>query len=188
MKKTFSLLMIGTFFNAAATAADTYTIDSRHTFPSFEISHLGFSVQRGRFNHTTGKVRLDPETGKGSMRITVDAASISTGLAELEEHLRGEDFFDVAHYPDITFTSDQLQFNNKRLVAVNGNLTIHGITKPVMLRVDHYHCGLNMISMKNVCGANAVASIKRSDFGVDKYAPMLADDVKIIIQVEAIKD
>lgn len=188
MKNTISLMLIGAVFNVAADAADSYTIDSRHTFPSFEISHLGFSIQRGRFDRTTGKVRLDPEAGTGSIDVVVDTASINTGLAELEDHLRGEDFFDAAHYPKISFSSKELKFKGDELVAADGFLTLHGITKPVSLTIDHFHCGINMISLKHVCGANATASIKRSDFGVDKYVPMLADDVKIIIQVEAVKD
>lgn len=186
MKKMLSMLLaVG--FNASAGAADNYIIDSRHTFPGFEISHLGFSIQRGRFDRTTGNVTLDPEAGKGSVNIVVDAASINTGLQALEDHLRAEDFFDVARYPKLIFKSDQLHFKNKKLVAVSGQLTMHGVTKPVELKVDHFHCGINPIALKSVCGANAIGMLKRSDFGIDKYAPMLADEVKLVIQVEAIK-
>jgi polyisoprenoid-binding protein YceI len=81
-----------------------------------------------------------------------------------------------------------LTFDKGQLVGADGVLTLHGVTKPVYLTIDRFHCGMNLISMKNVCGANATAKIKRSDFGVDKYAPALADDVKVIIQIEAIKD
>jgi len=172
----------------SATAADTYTVDPRHTFPSFEIDHLGFSIQRGRFNLTEGKITLAPASASGSIDISIDAASISTGLADLEKHLRGEDFLDVAHFPKIIFQSKQLAFNKEQLVGADGDLTLHGVTKPVHLTVDRFHCGFNLLSMNNVCGANATATIKRSDFGVDKYAPALGDDVKVIIQIEAIKD
>lgn len=188
MKKILFSLLSGWLFAGSAQAADTYIIDSRHTFPGFEISHLGFSVQRGRFNSTRGKVVLDPDAGKGSLDIAVDAASIDTGLKDLEEHLRAEDFFDVARYPKLVFKSNQLHFRNKKLVAVNGQLTMHGVTKPVELKVDHFHCGINPIALKSVCGANAFGTIKRSDFGIDKYVPMLADEVKLVIQVEAVKD
>lgn len=188
MNKSIFTCMIGSVFSFSALAADSYSVDPRHTFPSFEISHLGFSIQRGRFNETSGKVLLDPKAGRGSLNIVINTASISTGLAELEKHLRGEDFFDAARFPQITYTSDKLSFKNGQLAAVDGNLTMHGVSKAVHLTVDHFYCGLNMISLKNVCGANATAAIKRSDFGVDKYAPALADDVKIVIQIEAIKD
>lgn len=188
MKKHLWALITGCSLSFSTLAADSYTVDPRHTFPSFEISHLGFSVQRGRFDETSGKVVLDPKAGSGSISIAINTASINTGLAELEKHLRSEDFLDAARYPQITFTSDKLSFKNEQLVAVDGNLTLHGITKPVHLTVDHFHCGINPIALKNVCGANATGVIKRSDFAVDKYAPALADDVKVLIQIEAIKD
>jgi polyisoprenoid-binding protein YceI len=188
MNKTLAALIAGSTLSLSAMAADSYTVDPRHTFPSFEINHLGFSMQRGRFNETSGKIILDPKAATGNIQIAINTASISTGLAELEEHLRGKDFFDAARYPQITFTSDQLSFNNGQLTAIDGFLTMHGITKPVHLTVDYFHCGLNVITMKNACGANATTSLQRSDFGVDKYAPALADDVKIVIQIEAIKN
>jgi len=188
MKKTLLALITGSTLSFSATAATSYTVDSRHTFPSFEINHLGFSIQRGRFNQTSGKVLLDPELAKGTIQITIETASISTGLAELEKHLRGSDFLDSAQYPQITFVSDKLSFNKDQLIAADGLLTLHGISKPVHLTVDHFYCGMNLIAMKNTCGANATTTIKRSDFGVDKYAPKLADEVLIAIQIEATKD
>ena len=188
MKKTILALMIGSTLSFSATAATSYTVDPRHTFPSFEINHLGFSIQRGRFNQTSGKVLLDPESATGYILISIETASISTGLAELEKHLRGKEFLDAERYPQIKFISDKLRFNKDQLVAADGILTLHGISKPVHLTVDHFYCAMNMISMKNTCGANATATIKRSDFGVDKYAPKLADEVNIAIQIEATKD
>ncbi|MGR8930053.1 MAG: YceI family protein [Gammaproteobacteria bacterium] len=169
-------------------AADRYTLDSRHTFPSFEIDHLGFSLQRGRFNQSNGTVVLDSAAGKGSIDVTVNMASIDTGLKELEEHLQGDDFFDVARFPTMTFKSDKLQFAGDKLVGADGTLTLHGISKPVHLTVNHFKCGINPIRMKYTCGANAITTIKRSDFGVDKYVPMVADEVGIVVQVEASKD
>ena len=189
MNKSILLaVIIGTTLILPVAAADSYTVDSRHTFPSFEINHLGFSIQRGRFNQTSGKVILNPESATGSIEISIDTASISTGLAKLEDHLRSPDFLNAANYPHITFSSNKLSFNNDKLVAVNDNLTLHGITKPVHLVVDYFHCGMNMIAMKNTCGANATTTIKRSDFGVNKYVPAVADEVHIVIQIEATKD
>lgn len=187
--KTKLIALLITAASFSATAADSYTIDSRHTFPSFEINHLGFSMQRGRFNQTSGKVILDPNSASGgSIDVTIDTASISTGLAELEAHLRGKDFFDAEHYPQIKFVSTKLEFKKKELTAVDGLLTLHGVSKPVRLAVDHFYCGLNPIALKNECGVNATTLIKRSAFGVDKYVPMISDEVKIVIQVEASKD
>lgn len=187
MKKIIILLLIASSFSAFA--ADSYTLDPKHTFPSFEINHLGFSMQRGRFDHTSGKVLLDAKSASGgSIDVTIEAASISTGLAELETHLRSKDFFDAIQFPQIKFVSSKLTFNKDNLAAVDGNLTLHGVTKPVHLTVDYFHCGMNPISMKSVCGVNAYTTIKRSEFGVSKYVPMVGDEVKIVIQVEGIKD
>jgi len=188
MKKTILALIIGNTLSFSATAANSYTVDPKHTFPSFEINHLGFSIQRGRFNQTSGKVLLDPESATGYILISIETASISTGLAELEKHLRGKEFLDAERYPQIKFISDKLSFNKDQLVAADGVLTLHGISKPVHLTVDHFYCGINLINMKNTCGANATTTIKRSEFGVDKYAPKLADEVHIAIQIEATKD
>lgn len=188
MKKTLLALIIGYALSFSATAADSYTVDPRHTFPSFEINHLGFSVQRGRFNQTSGKVLLDPQSATGYILISIETASISTGLTELEKKLRGKEFLNAERYPQIKFTSDKLHFNQDQLVAADGVLTLHGISKPVHLTVDHFYCGLNLINMKNTCGANATTTIKRSAFGVDKYTPKLGDDVTIAIQIEVIKD
>lgn len=179
---------LASLFSFSALATESYTIDSRHTFPSFEINHLGFSIQRGRFNESSGKVVLDTASGTGSIDITVNTTSISTGLEELEEHLRGEDFFDVAKYPIMHFKSDKLQFTKNKLVGADGVLTLHGVSKPVHLKVDYFYCGMNVIKVKYTCGANAVTTIKRSDFGINKYVPMISDKVSVMIQVEATRD
>lgn len=102
MKKTLLALLIGSTLSFSATAATSYTVDPRHTFPSFEINHMGFSIQRGCFNQISGKVLLNPESATGSIQIAIETASISTGLAELEKHLRGKDFLDAERYPQIT--------------------------------------------------------------------------------------
>jgi polyisoprenoid-binding protein YceI len=188
MIKPLFNVTVGTLLSVAAIAADSYTIDNRHTFPSFEINHLGFSTQRGRFNETSGKVLLDTAAGKGSIDISVKTASISTGLTELEEHLRGKDFFDSFQYPTMTFKADKLRFKGEQLIAADGFLTLHGTTKPVRLNVEHFHCGINAIRLKYTCGADASTTVKRSEFGIDKYVPAISDDVKVLIQVEAVKD
>lgn len=169
-------------------AADSYTIDERHTFPSFEISHIGFSTQRGRFDKTTGKIQLDAQKKTGSIDIAIDANSIDTGLAELEDKLRKEEFFNTAKYPTITYKSDRLVFDGDRPAKAEGTLTLLGVSKPVALDIRHFRCAVHPINKKNVCGADAVGSIKRSDFGMNAFLPAVGDDVKILIQVEAFRD
>ena len=173
----------------SALAADAYTIDSRHTFPHFEINHLGFSTQHGRFNNTRGTVVVDKGVSNGgNINIIIDADSINTGLEELEDHLRSADFLDADRYPEIKFVSTQLLFNQYNLIAVDGNLTLHGVTRPVHLKVDFFHCDTHPITQKHVCGVNASTAIMRSEFGIDKYLPLIGNAVKITLQVEAIKD
>ncbi len=187
IKPVFNIA-VGSLLSFAAIAADNYTVDSRHTFPGFEINHLGFSTQRGRFNETSGKMTLDAAAGKGSIDISVKTDSISTGLAELEQHLRGKDFFDSAQYPTMTFKASKLSFSAERLTVADGMLTLRGISKPVRLGIAHFHCGMNPIRLKYTCGADAYATIKRSEFGIDKYVPAISDEVKVLIQVEATRD
>ena len=188
MKKTLIALALTSLISASAFASDSYTIDPRHTFPSFEISHLGFSIQRGRFNQSAGKVELDIGKKQGKIDITIDATSISTGLPDLEKHLQGEDFFDAEKCPTITFTSNKLKFEGDKLVGAEGNFTMHGVTKPVSLLVDHFKCAPHPITRVSTCGANATTTINRSDFGISKYVPAVGDEVKIAIQVEATKN
>lgn len=188
MKKTLIALALASTVSASAFAADSYTVDSRHTFPSFEVSHLGYSIQRGRFNKTSGKITLDAAAKTGSIDVTIDASSIDTGLSDLEKHLQGEDFFDTAKFPTMTFTSKALKFDGDKLVGADGNFTLHGVTKPISLQLDHFKCGPHPMTKKANCGANATTTIKRSEFGILKYLPAVGDDVKIVIQVEASKD
>lgn len=188
MKKTLIFAALAGIASLPAVAADSYTIDPRHTFPSFELSHQGFSIQRGRFNRTAGKMTLDTAAKSGSIDVTIDATSIDTGLDELEKHLRGEDFFDAAKYPTLAYKSTTLKFDGDKVTGANGELTLHGVTKPVSLNIDHWRCAPNPMHKKQTCGANATATIKRSDFGVSKYVPMVGDEVRIAIQVEAVRD
>lgn len=172
----------------APEAVESFTVDERHTFPSFEISHIGFSSQRGRFNKTHGKISLNSQAKTGSIRITIDADSVDTGLADLEERLKKEDFFNTEKYPTITYEADRIVFEGKKPVRAEGNLTLLGVTKPVGLEIRQFECGVHPMNKKNVCGADAVAAIKRSDFGMTAFLPAVGDDVKILIQVEGFKD
>lgn len=172
----------------ASAAVESYTIEPTHTYPKFEYNHLGFSYQIGRFDNTSGTITLDSETKTGSAKITIDTNSINMGSDKFNAHLKSDDFFNVAKYPTITFQSSKFIFEKEALKEVIGDLTIKGITKPTTLKVSHFHCGLNPIVKKQVCGANATAQIKRSDFNIDKYAPHVSNEVSLTISIEALKD
>jgi polyisoprenoid-binding protein YceI len=172
----------------ALAEVESYTIDPRHTFPMYEVNHLTFSIQRGRFNKTRGKITLDPEAKTGSAEVVVDTASVSSGLEQLDQRLRGEDFFDVAKYPEMTFKSTEFVFEGDRLRQARGTLTLNGITKPITFEVTHFKCGLFPLNMKKVCGADMSTIIKRSDFGMKYLLPTLGDEVLLRVNVEAGKD
>lgn len=171
--------------SGAQAASTTYVIDPNHTFPMFEISHLGFSTYRGRFNETSGTVTLDPQARTGSVEVTIPVASVDTGVAKLDQHLQKDDFFDAAKYPTITFRASDFRFEGEKPVAVTGELSMHGVTKPVTLAVDHFTCKPHPLAGVWACGADLSTTIRRSDWGITTYSPMVGEDVKLRIEVEA---
>lgn len=173
--------------SAPARAVDTYSVDLGHTHPSYEINHFGWSIQRGRFDNVTGTITLDRTAKTGSVDVRIEVSSVSTGVAKLDEHLKSEDFFNAAKYPTINFKASKIVFNGDTPSSVPGEITILGVTKPVALNITHFSCGQHPMLKKEVCGAEANTTIKRSDFGMTKYVPALGDEVKLLINVEALK-
>lgn len=179
---------LGILSGGAIAAPETFNIDPGHTSPRFEYSHFGYSLQQHRFDRTSGKIVLDREARTGSVDVTIDTTSVNTGLALFNGHIQGADFFDTAKYPAITFKSTAVKFDGDKPVAVDGNLTIKGVTKPVTLAVTHFHSMPHPMLKKDAIGANAVAKIKRSEFNMGKYAPNVGDDITLTIAVEAVKE
>ncbi len=173
---------------APAYAADTYTIDPNHTWPIFEVNHFGFSTQRGRFDKSSGKITLDLAAKKGSVDLTIQTASIDMGFEKWNEHMKSAEFFNVAQFPTMHFTSDKLVFDGDKVVAAEGSLTLLGTTRPLTLTVSNFRCGTFPLTKKPRCGADVSATFKRMDFGMAKYVPAISDEVKIMSPVEADKD
>ncbi len=172
-----------------AAAEDTYAIDPVHSQPMFEVRHMGYSLQRGSFGKATGKVTLDRAAKKGSIEVTIDATSIKTIDTRLDTAVKSEDFFNVAKYPTITFKSTSLTFDGDRVVGVDGELTLLGVTKPVVLKVANDVCGEHPFNKKPMCGAEATTTIKRSEWGMKFGIPKaVSDEVRIIIPIEAYKE
>lgn len=172
----------------SAAAEDTYTIDPVHSQPIFEVRHMGFSIQRGSFTKASGSITLDRAAKKGNIDVTIDAASIRTIDPRLDTHVKGEDFFNVAKYPTITFKSTNLTFDGDRVVSVAGELTLLGVTKPVTLNVVNEICGEHPSNKRPMCGAEASTTVKRSEWGMKYGLPKaVGDDVHIIIPIEAYK-
>ncbi len=183
-----SVILIATMLAVPAQAVDTYTIDPTHTWPMFEVNHLGYSTQRGRFDKTSGKIMLDIAAKTGSVDITIDAASLDMGFAKWNDHMKSEEFFHVVQYPTIRFTSDKLIFDGDKVVGAEGKFTLLDTTRPLTLRVDNFHCAPHPMTRKMHCGADVSATISRTQFGMAKFVPMVGDEVKLLSPIEADKD
>ncbi len=191
MKTTLAaplLLALAAVTAPALAAPAGYTIDPNHTFPVFEVDHLGFSTQRGRFNKTSGRITLDTAARQGSVDVTIDAASIDMGFAKWNDNMRGENYFNTDAHPTITFKADRLIFDGERPVSAEGSLTMLGVTKPVTLTINRFRCAPHPLNKRETCGADVVATLKRSEFGMTKYIPSVGDDVRLLIAVEAFRE
>ena len=180
---------------AAFAAPENYTMDPYHTYPQFEVSHLGFSHMRGRFDRTTGKFTVDRAAKTGSLELVVQTASISTGDNDKgsrprarDEHLRSPDFFNVAEFPTMTFKGTGVKFQGDNVQSIDGQITLLGVTRPLTITLDSWKCGPHPVSKKEMCGGNAQGTVKRSDFGMKFGIPAVGDELKLWIEFEAYKD
>jgi polyisoprenoid-binding protein YceI len=182
-------LLIGALLLAAppAARADTYKVDGMHSMPAFTFRHLNLSSFRGRFDRLTGTIVFDAAQHSDSADIVIDIDSVSSGVPMLDQFLKGPKFFDSARFPTATFKSGSFKFSGSQLVAVSGELNLHGVTKAVVLEVGYFSCHEHPLLKVASCGADASATIKRSDFGLDIFIGNDSDDVKLDIAVEALK-
>ena len=184
---TAALILASAVAAPAFAAPETFVVDGTHTFPRFSYSHFGFSTQLSHFNKTTGKVVLDKAAKTATVDIEIDTKSVDTGYATFNEHIQGEDFLDTAKYPTATFKSSKVVFEGDKPVAIEGQLTLKGVTKSVTLTVSSYKAMPHPMMKKDAIGANAWTVVKRSEFNAGKYAPNVGDEVRIDIAIEAIK-
>jgi polyisoprenoid-binding protein YceI len=170
-------------------AQETYTIDPVHSQPIFEARHMGFSQQRGSFAKSTGKITLDRAAKTGTVEIVIDTTSTRTYDSRLDEQMKSENFFNAAKYPTLTFKGNNVVFAGDRVVQVDGDLTMLGVTRPVSLKVENFVCGEHPMNKKPMCGAEATTTIMRSEWGM-KYAlpKAVSDEIKLTIPIEAYKE
>jgi polyisoprenoid-binding protein YceI len=189
MKIKHLIVALAAIGATSAFAADTYTIDPNHTYPSFEADHFGgLSTWRGKFTKTSGTIVVDRAKKTGSMDITIDAATLDFGHEKMNAHAKSAEMFDVEKFPTATFKSDSIRFKGNNPVAVAGELTLHGVTKPVTLAINKFKCMEHPMLKREVCGADASATFKRTDFGIGYGVQMgFSPEVKLAIQVEAVK-
>ena len=185
---TLAAVALGTALAAApAVAQEVYVLDARHTTPMFEVTHIGFSQQRGLFGGTTGKVIIDRTAKKGMIDVTIAAASLTMNPA-LQTVAKGDDFLNVEKFPTMTYKSSDLVFDGDNLVGANGEFTLLGVTRPVVLKVTSFKCAPNPFNKRAMCGGEATASIKRSDFGMKAALMAASDEIRIIIPFEGARE
>ena len=188
MKAALGLALLAGMGTAFA-APVTYQIDPNHTYPAFETDHMGgLSVWRGKFTKTSGSIVMDKEAGTGTVAINIDASSVDLGNEKLEQHVRSPDMLDAQKFRTATYKGKLAAFKNGAPTEVQGELTLHGITKPVNLKINSFLCKKNPMSGKDVCGADASGTFDRSAFGISfgkDYG--FKQDVKLLISIEAIR-
>ncbi|HZP67756.1 MAG TPA: YceI family protein [Rudaea sp.] len=171
-----------------ALAAEKYDIDSGHTQVQFTWNHFGFSNPSAMLEKISGDFELDTaDLTKSSISVTLPLDGIHTGVPKLDEHLKSPDFFDAAKYPNVTFKSTKVEKVGADHLKVTGDLTIHGVTKSVTLPVKINKIGDNPMMGAPSAGFDSDLTIKRSDFGVDKYVPNVGDDIHVHITFDSHK-
>ena len=178
---------MATLCAAGALAAPvTYVLDPDHTYPSFEADHFGgLSVWRGKFDHSEGKVVLDKAAKSGTIDVKIHTDSIDFGMEKMNEHAKSAEIFDVAKYPTATFSGKFTKWNGDVPTEAAGTFTLHGVSKPLTLTINSFKCMNHPMKKVEVCGADASATLKRSDFGVNYgEAYGFKQEVTLRIQVE----
>jgi polyisoprenoid-binding protein YceI len=175
------------FAGAAQAQSATYVVEPTHTFVTFEVKHFGTSTNRGRFDKKEGTITIDPTAKTGRAEITVDMASINTGTGPFDGHLKGKDFFNATEFATAKFVGDKFEFDGTKVKSVSGNLTMLGKTAPVTLAAEHYNCFMHPRLKVEVCGGDFITTIQRSQWGMTYALPGIPDSVRLVIQIEAIK-
>jgi polyisoprenoid-binding protein YceI len=188
-----SLIMFGSAAVAAAASAHgeevRYTLDPTHTYPSFEADHFGISTWRGKMNKTTGTVVLDRANHRGTVNVTVDLASIDFGFPDLNKWAVGPEFFNIGENPTATFSGQFAAFDADVPTRVDGNLTLHGVTRPLTLKLTSFACKPHPMLKREWCGADVFGSFQRDAFGLTAGKDYgFKMEVALRIQVEATRD
>jgi polyisoprenoid-binding protein YceI len=181
------LTTIGLALTAPAARAEQYKVDPVHSSVVFRIKHLGVSYCYGRFDKISGTFTLDEQNPAAStIDVVVESGSVDTGNAQRDTHLRNPDFFDAAKFPTIRFVSNKVTRQGSGPYSVAGDLTLHGVTKPVTLEIEATGSGKGMMGEVR-SGLETIFSIKRTDFGMEKMVGPVADDVRLMVSVEGIR-
>jgi len=188
MKKPLFALAAIVLAGAASAETATYAVDPTHTFVTFEAKHFNTSTLRGRFDKKEGTVAFDRAGKTGKVELTLDPASVSTGVPPLDNHLKSKDFFDAAAQPSVKFVGDKISFDGDKVSAVAGQLTMLGKAVPVTLKATNFNCYQNPMLKREVCGGDFETTITRSQWGMNYGLDYgIPDNIRLLIQVEAVK-
>lgn len=187
MKKALLIAALFAAVGAAQAQSATYTLEPTHTQVYFEAKHFGTSTNRGRWDKKEGTIVYDKTAKTGKVDVTLDMTSISTGIGPFDGHLKSNDFFAAAEFPTAKFVGDKFTFNGDKLVSVGGELTLRGKTNPVTLTANSFNCYNNPMLKREVCGGDFEATIQRSQWGITYGIPGIPDSVRLLIQIEAVK-
>jgi polyisoprenoid-binding protein YceI len=188
MTKTLITTAALAFIACAAQAEPvTYNFDPTHTWTTWEIPHMGTSTLRGRFDRKEGSVTIDRAAKTGKLELTIDTTSINTGIDPFNKHLSSKDFFNVAEFPSAKFSADKFTFDGAKVSSVSGSLTLLGKTLPVTLTAKNFNCYDHPMLKREVCGGDFETTIKRSQWGMAYGIGYSSDDVRLQVQVEAVK-
>jgi polyisoprenoid-binding protein YceI len=188
------LARIGVIFSATfclvgfSQAEEVYKTDPDHTFVNISYNHRNYSVQTIRFDRVSGLITLNDASSGGTINMSIDTKSINTGSVIFNQRIQQEDLFATEQFPVATFKSEAILFGNNGISAVQGDVTIKGITKPLVIQVTHFSCGPNLLTLQYTCGANATAKLNRSDFNMGKYVPLIGDEMTLQIAIEASRE
>lgn len=176
-------------------APESYTFDPPHSIATFDVDYVGFTTIRGRFDKASGKFTIDRVAKTGSLDYVVDTTTVNTGDVDRgsrprtrDEHLRTPDFFNVAEFPRMTFKASTVKFTGDFPSELQGELTMIGVTRPVTVKIERWKCGMHPFTKREACGGDAVARIKRSDFGMKYGMPALGDDITLHLSFLGFKD
>lgn len=190
MKRAVVLTVLALAAGAGAARAQpvAYAFDRTHTFVTFEILHFDTATIRGRFGPLDGQAELDGPSRKGRVQVVIDTAQVSTGLPVLDALLKRADLLDVEAHPKAYFVGEGFEFDAQgRVSAVSGEFTLRGTSRAIRLQAQRWRCYLNPLYRREVCGGDFVAEFKRSDFGITHSLPFVADTVRLLVQVEGLR-
>ena len=185
--KALSLgLAVAVASSITVAAPVAYKIDPTHTATVFSWNHFGFSTPSANFSDIQGVINVDnAKPANSSVNVTIPVSSVNTNVPALDKEFQEDGWFNAAKYPNITFVSTKVETKDKKHFKITGNLTVKGITKPIVLKAVLNKQGVHPMTKAEAVGFNATTSFKRSDFGIANYVPNVGDTITVNITTEA---